>query len=115
MLPFREWNIRFGDRLSSQAAKRGCLNHLFYSFVSIFGLLFSGVTITRFPFMLTSLHRTGLDPVFWTRCHLGYAASASVVETLGSLALGEMLPIAECRRWALWRVVHRNTARCVVA
>ena len=26
----------------------------------------------------------GLDPVSWTRCHLGYAASASVVETLAS-------------------------------
>ena len=26
----------------------------------------------------------GLDPVSWTRCHLGYAASASVVETVAS-------------------------------
>lgn len=62
MLPFREWNISFGDRLSSQAAKRGCLNDLFYSFVAIFGLLFSGIIIRQFPFTLISLHRTGLDP-----------------------------------------------------
>ena len=28
--------------------------------------------------------KRGLDPISWTRCHLGYAASASVVETLAS-------------------------------
>ena len=33
---------------------------------------------------VTGKGHAGLDPVSWTRCHLGYAASASVVETLAS-------------------------------
>ena len=45
--------------------------------------------------------KVGACPCSWTRCSIGYAASARVTVVVVSWVLGEMFPMAECRRWVL--------------